>query len=181
MHGLVQVAAGDVEVPLHLVERTVGHDEAEPSGMGGDAADHEVHAIRKAESVAACLDEVPSAYQIGQEPLEGCALVAWNLQALKHLARRGRVVDRVADQREQLLVIQHDVMLVQRDRRSGIGARRSVRDDRISRPSRMQVLGQLGPQTNEPLGYGPGPERRAPSAGGCFFQPTPPRCSLLIV
>ena len=34
VHGLVQVAAGDVDVALHVVERPVGDDEAEARGDG---------------------------------------------------------------------------------------------------------------------------------------------------
>ena len=87
------------------------------------------------------------------------------------------MVDRVADQREQLLVIQHDVMLVQ-----GIGARGSALGARHENVRIPRFRSIRGPRSVEyPVGtsLGPGADRRA--AAAAFFQPTPPRCSLLIV
>ena len=59
VHRLIQVAAGDVDVARHLLERLVRHDEPEPARVRGDTPDDEVHPVRQAETVAARLNQVP--------------------------------------------------------------------------------------------------------------------------
>ncbi len=61
VHGLIQVAAGDVDVAADVVHRPVRHDEAEPARMGRDPPDDQVHAIGQAVAVAAGLDQVARA------------------------------------------------------------------------------------------------------------------------
>ena len=93
--------------PLDLLDRPVRHDEAEPARVGRDPADDQVHPVGQAEAVAAGLDELAAADQVLQQPLEGGALFPRYLQALQQFPRRGGVVHLVADQLEQLFVIQH--------------------------------------------------------------------------
>ena len=57
VHGLVQVAAGNVDVAGDVLDRAVGHDETEPARIGRDPPDDQVHQIGQAEAVAARLDQ----------------------------------------------------------------------------------------------------------------------------
>ena len=98
VHGLIQVAAGDEDVALGILERTIGDDETETAWMGRHLADDEVHAVRQPEPVPARLDERAAFYEFRQQLLEGRPLLAGQLEALKHLPRRRRVVQLVANQ-----------------------------------------------------------------------------------
>jgi hypothetical protein len=75
VHGLVEIAAGDVNVAGDLFERTVRHDEAETSGIGRNLADNEVHPIGHTVAVPARLDQVPGRDQLAEQPLEGGPLL----------------------------------------------------------------------------------------------------------
>ena len=98
VHRLIQVAAGDIDVALDVLDRPIRDDEAEPARIGGDPADDQVHAVRQAVAVAACLDQVAGGDQVLQEPLERRSFIAGNPQALQHLARRGGVFNFLANQ-----------------------------------------------------------------------------------
>ena len=77
VHGLIEVAAGDVDVAVDLFERPVRHDEAESARIGGDPPDDEVHPVRQAIAVAAGLDELAAGDELAEKTLEGGALFAW--------------------------------------------------------------------------------------------------------
>ena len=80
VHRLIQVAAGDEQIAFHVVQRTVGNDEAKSPGIGDDFADDEVHAIRKSEPVAARLQS-PTPQHRACVPLRRASLVS--LQSLR--------------------------------------------------------------------------------------------------
>ena len=111
VHRLIQVAARDVDVAGHLLDRPIRHDESEPARVGGDAPDDEVHPVRQAVAVAAGLDQLALGDQVLEQSFERRPLLARYLQPLQELSRRGRVVDLVANQLEQLFVIQHVFIL----------------------------------------------------------------------
>ena len=100
VHRLIQVAAGDENVALGILERAIGNDETGKRWMGSSPADDEVHAVRQPELAPARLDECACFYefreQLERRPSGG------QLQALKHLPRRCRVVQLVANQQEKL-------------------------------------------------------------------------------
>ena len=107
VHRLIQVAAGDVDIPAHAVNRAIGHDESEPARMGRNPPDDEIHPVGQAVAVAASLDELALAHQVLEQPLERRALFPRYLQALQELSRRSRMLDLLANQLQQLFVIQH--------------------------------------------------------------------------
>ena len=107
VHRLVEIAPGDVQISLDLFQRAVRHDEPEPPRMGDHAADDQVHAVGQPVAVAAGLDERSAFDEVGQELLEGGPLVARELQALEQLTGGRGMVDFVADQLQELLMIQH--------------------------------------------------------------------------
>ena len=107
VHGLIEVAAGDVDVAADVFEGPIRHDEAEAARVGGDPPDHEVHPVRQAIAIAAGLDEVTGGDELAEKALEGGALFAWNLEPLQQLAWRRRMVDLVPNQLEQLFLIKH--------------------------------------------------------------------------
>ncbi len=75
------------------------------------AADDQVHPIGKAVPVPPCFNEGAVGNQVGQQPLEGGALVAGDLEALEQLPGGRRVIHVVANLLEDLLVVQHFVNL----------------------------------------------------------------------
>ncbi len=159
VHGLVEVAPCDVDVPLDALDGTVGNDEAEAARMGRDAPDHQVHPVRKTEPVAPGLDQVAARDQIGEQALERGAVVARNLQPLQQLARRGWMVDLFADLRQQLLVVQHGNMLVHPPGRAG---------DRISFQQRRRTAGvRRGGQVD--IRKEPVPRRRQACTAVTYF------------
>ncbi len=111
VHRLVQVAAGDVDVAVDPLHRPIGHDESKSPRVGGDAPDDEIHPIGQAVAVAPRLDELALRDQILEQSFERRALVPRYLQPLQQLSRRRRVLDLVANQLEQLFVIQHVFIL----------------------------------------------------------------------
>ena len=112
MHGLVQVVAGDVDVAADPLDRPIGDDEPEPARVRLDAADHQIHAVRQTEPVAARLNQVTGGHQLFQQPLDRRPLIPGNLQALHQFARRRGMLDLVAHQGQQLFAIQHRVILL---------------------------------------------------------------------
>ena len=112
VHGLIQVAAGDVDVARHALRGTIRHDEAEPARVRGDPADDQVHTIGQPVTVAAGLDQVSRPDEILEQALEGRALLARYLQSLLELPRRRRVLDFLANQLRELFVVQHCFILV---------------------------------------------------------------------
>ena len=70
------------------------------------APDDEVHAVRQTEPVPPRLNEVAAFDEAVEQALDRRALFARNLQPLEQLARRRRVIDFVADRREELVLIQ---------------------------------------------------------------------------
>ena len=84
-----------------------GIDEAEAARVGLDAPDHEVHAVGQAEMVAPRLNQVTGLDQLLEQALDGGPLLAGDLQPLEQLARRGRVLDLVADGGQELFAVQH--------------------------------------------------------------------------
>ena len=114
VHGLIQIAAGDVDVAGDTLDGTIGHDEAEPARVRRDPPDDQVHSIGQTVAVAARLDERPGAGELLEQPLERRALLARYLQPLEQLSRRRRVLDFVANQLEQLFVVQHAFILAVR-------------------------------------------------------------------
>ena len=111
VHGLIEIAAGDVDVAGDAVDRAIGHDESEPAGVGRDPSDDQVHSIGQAVAVAPRLDERAGAGELLEQPLERRALLSRYLQPLEQLPRRRRVLDFVANQLEQLFVVQHAFIL----------------------------------------------------------------------
>src|SRR6185295_9211169 len=53
VHGLIEVVAGNENVAADAVDRPIGDDEPETTRVRLDAADHQVHAVRQTEAVAA--------------------------------------------------------------------------------------------------------------------------------
>jgi hypothetical protein len=115
--GLIQVAAGDVQVTAHIVDSPIRHDEAEAARMGCDAPHDQVHPIREPEALTPCLNEGAVGNQVLEQALERGPLLARYLQALHQFAHRRGVLDPVADEREHLIVIQHLLILGGRRRR----------------------------------------------------------------
>ena len=107
VHGLIQVAAGDVDVAGHLFERPIRHDEAEAARIGGDSPDDQVHPIRQAITVAPGLDQLAVGDELAQQAFEGRALLPGELEPLQQLAGRGGVVDLFPNQLEQLFLVEH--------------------------------------------------------------------------
>ena len=107
VHGLIEVAAGDVDIAADVFEGPIRHDEAKAARVGGDPPDHEVHPVRQAIVMAAGLDEVTGGDELAEKALDGGALFAWNLEPLQQLAWRRRMVDLVPNQLEQLFLIKH--------------------------------------------------------------------------
>ncbi len=120
VHRLIEVAARDVDVAGHPLHGPIGHDESEPARVGGDAPDDQVHPVRQAVAVAPRLDQLALADQVLEQPFERRALLPRYLQPLQELARRGRVLDLVANQLQQLFVIQHVFILVLEPVSSGV-------------------------------------------------------------
>ena len=112
MHGLVQIAAGYIDVALDLFEPLVRDDESKAAGMGDHAPDHQVHPVRQTVTVAAGFDELAALDQVRQEPVDDGTLFAGYLEALKQLARGGRMVDFFTDQPQELFVVQHSSLSV---------------------------------------------------------------------
>ncbi len=83
VHGLVQIAAGNVDVAGDVLNRAVGHDETEPARIGRDPSDHQVHQVGYAVAVAARLDQGARRDQVFQEALERRPLLARHLQPLQ--------------------------------------------------------------------------------------------------
>ena len=107
VHGLIQIAAGDIDVAGDAINRAIGYDESEAARMGRDPPDDQIHPIRQAVSVSPSFDERTLADQVLQQAFEGRALVPRDFQALQELSRRRRMLDLVANQLEQLFVVQH--------------------------------------------------------------------------
>jgi hypothetical protein len=107
VHRLIEIAAGNIDVAVDLVERPVGHDETKPPRMCLHLADDEVHAVGETETRAAGLDELAGGGEVLEKPFERRALLARNLEPLHELPRGGWVLDLVANQLENLIVVQH--------------------------------------------------------------------------
>ena len=107
VHGLIQVAPGDIQIPLHVLQRPIRHHEAETPRMGHHSSDNQVHPVGEAEPVASRFHEVAALDEVGKEAFEYRALLPGQLQGLQQLTRGGRVVQLVPNQRQDLLVIQH--------------------------------------------------------------------------
>ena len=103
VHRLVEVVARDVDARRTVVGRRLGIDEREPAWIGRDAADHEVHPVGQAESVAANLDERAGADERTQPAPERRALLARHAQQLLQFLGRGRMVDALANQAQNLV------------------------------------------------------------------------------
>ena len=112
VHRLIQIAAGDVDVAADALNRAIGHDESEPARVGRDPPDDQIHPIGQPVSVAPRLDERALADEVLEQPFERRALLPRYLQPLQQLPRRGRVLDLLANQLEQLFVVQHVFILV---------------------------------------------------------------------
>ena len=82
-------------------------DETEAAGMRRDSADDQVHPVRQPVAVSASLDQVAAAGQVLQQPAQDGTLLPGYLEALLQLPRGGRVLHFVADEPQQLFVIQH--------------------------------------------------------------------------
>ena len=66
------------------------------------AADDEIHAVGEAESVAADLDQVAGLDERLEMPPHRGTVLARDAQQLQQFLRRGRVLNALADLREQL-------------------------------------------------------------------------------
>ena len=75
VHRLIQVAAGDEEVAVDVLERPVGHDEPEAPRIGHHPADDQVHPVRQTEPVAARLNQGAALDEVREQLLEGGALL----------------------------------------------------------------------------------------------------------
>ncbi len=112
VHGLVEIAAGDVDVAGDLLVRAVRHDEAEAAGVRRDLADHEVHPVGHAVAVAARLDERAAGHELAEQALEGGALLARQLQPLQQFAGGGGMLDLLPNELQELFLVQHTGCLV---------------------------------------------------------------------
>ena len=93
--------------PVTSFDRAVGNHESESAWMRLHTANHEVHAIRQAETGAARLNQVAALHQTFEQTFHGRPLVARNLEPLHHFPGRGRVLHAMADGGQQLFTIQH--------------------------------------------------------------------------
>ena len=107
MHRLIQIAAGNVDVARHLLERPIRHDEAKAARVGRDPADDEIHPVGQAVTVAARLHQLAVGHQLPEQALESRALLTGKLEPLEQLARGGGVVYLFANQLEELFLVEH--------------------------------------------------------------------------
>ena len=129
VHRLPKVAAGDVDVPRHVVERALGSDEPIALRIHVDAADHEMHAVGKAHVAAAGLDEGAGPHEVLDPPSKRGPLVSRNFQPLHELRHRCGMIDPLADQGQNLVVRKHcwkSTAFGLRHRSSVFGLRSSV-------------------------------------------------------
>ena len=116
MHRLCKVRRGDVDVPALRLQPSAGtrgrigraiagmfgDDEAVSGRIGLEPPDDEVHLFGKAETVAAHLNERAVGNERLQLALEAVALLAPDAKGLCEVARGGRMVDLVPDERQYL-------------------------------------------------------------------------------
>ena len=76
VHRLIQIAAGDVQVAFHALERPVWHDESEAARVRHDLADDKVHSIGESIPVSAGLDEGAALYEVAHQLFERGALLS---------------------------------------------------------------------------------------------------------
>ncbi len=146
VHRLIEVAACDVDVPRHVLDRAIGNDEPKAARVGRDAADNEVHPLRETEAGPPRLNQGAVRDEQAQQPLERCPLLLRDLEPLEQLPWRGGVVDFVANQLEQLFLVQHafngpGFIFSQEVQRQGHRVLRIVRG---GDPDRLEGLACLG-------------------------------------
>ena len=100
MHGLGQVRGGNVNVIVSLL----GDDKAKAARIGGELPDDEIHLLGQTEPIAADLQQIARGDHALQLTLEAGALFARYAKQLYQLPRGGRVMDRLANALEQILI-----------------------------------------------------------------------------
>ena len=100
MHRLGQVGRGDVDVSNAVLR----DDEAEPARIRGEPPDNEIHFLGQTKPVATDLKQIARGDHALQLPLEAGTLLAGHAQHLYQLARSGRVMDRLPNALEKILI-----------------------------------------------------------------------------
>jgi hypothetical protein len=79
-------------------------DETEPPRIRGEPPDDEIHFLGKTEPVATDLKQIARGDHALQLPLEAGTLFAGHAKQLYQLARSGRVMDRLTNALEKILI-----------------------------------------------------------------------------
>ena len=75
VHRLIQVAAGDVEIPADSLDWTVGYDEPESTRIDDDSADDDVHHVGEAKPIATRFEDGATRDEILQKAPERPSLL----------------------------------------------------------------------------------------------------------
>jgi hypothetical protein len=106
VHRLIQVRAGHEDAGGTVAD-PFRFDEREPSRVGGDATDNQIHAVRETEAMTANLDERPSGHERAKATLERRTLFPRNTKRPQQLLGGGGMIHAVADQTKNFLFGKH--------------------------------------------------------------------------
>ncbi len=101
VHRFGKIRGCDVDVAGVSVLR---HDKAEAAGVGGQSPDDEIHLLGQSEAIAANLQQIARRDECLELSLEAGAFFARHAQYLHQLASGGRMMDRLTNAVEEILI-----------------------------------------------------------------------------